>query len=730
MTKLTCEAIARAVLGEPVKRGGAEALYRCPHPERHANGDAHPSFKVNAKKNAWGCFVCGIGGTPWQLAAFLAGLDPSDKVGVTAWLREHGQLNGASGNNSRRSTSEQRRVAEFYYTPGLRKVRIEPARDGSSKEFVWEHRTSDSWERCHGCKHEKPLYTNRIFRERDQLGVVLALEGEAKPELAGELGFAAISFKELQPEHCVQLAGLDIVLWPDKDTSGEKQCSDAAKILHDSKQPRLIRMITPPPELPVGGDILDAVRTLGLGPAEIETLIGNAPEWKPAAQPTSGFTSAGNGNRVNPWPLASGMDTFLSGDEDPVTFLLEPIISKGAISEIFSPRGLGKSLWALAVAVSLASKGHRVLLIDRDNPRREVRSRLLGFGATRELGELKVLSREHAPPLTNKAAWAEFPYAEYDFVVLDSFDSAAEGVGEQDSTKPSLAIAPLLDIARRENGPAVLVLGNTVKSAKHSRGSGVIEDRADIVFEVRDATNLHPTGEKPWIEELPEADAGSWVGRSTRRKRLSKYRLAFIATKFRIGEEPEPFIIEIDLTTEPWTVRDVTNEVDREGAAARTRDAEERAAAIRTNTKLLKVEILRREASGDPIMLKKQAEDFLVSRRNTRKAAREVINSPAFEIVPLTGKGHPNGVRVACKNDDRGGNGSPTKAAPNEGSSNGDFGRPHPEHSAEMPPNKTRYPCGSQSSPISAEPTLFTDPDGTETASAEPLDDPDDEVAL
>ncbi len=211
------------------------------------------------------------------------------------------------------------------------------------------------------------------------------------------------------------------------------------------------------------------------------------------------------------------------------------MIAREAVTEIFSPRGLGKSLWALFVAVFLALAGRKVLLIDRDNPRRLVRDRLRSFGATRDLSTLKILSRENAPPLTNGRAWAEFPYFDYDLVIVDSIDSAAEGIGEQDSTKPSLAIAPLLDIARRENGPAVLLLGNTIKSAAHSRGSGVIEDRADIVFEVRDATNLHPTGKKPWIEELPAADAGSWMGRSTRRKQLSRYRLAFIATKFRVG---------------------------------------------------------------------------------------------------------------------------------------------------------------------------------------------------
>ena len=50
MNGLSCEAIARAALGEPLKRERAELLYRCPRPERHTNGDAHPSLKINAEK--------------------------------------------------------------------------------------------------------------------------------------------------------------------------------------------------------------------------------------------------------------------------------------------------------------------------------------------------------------------------------------------------------------------------------------------------------------------------------------------------------------------------------------------------------------------------------------------------------------------------------------------------------------------------------------------------------
>jgi len=429
--------------------------------------------------------------------------------------------------------------------------------------------------------------------------------------------------------------------------------------------------------------------------------------------------------KFNFWLLAAGMDVFLGGEEEAVDFLFPPVIVKEAVTEIFSPRGLGKSLWALFVGVFLALAGCKVLLIDRDNPRHVVRERLRAFGATSNLATLKVLSRENAPPLTNARAWAEFPYMDYDFVIVDSLDSAAEGIGEQDSTKPSLAIAPLLDIAHREGGPAVLLLGNTIKTAAHSRGSGVIEDRADIVFEVRDATNFHPTGKKPWIEELPAADAGSWAGRSTRRKRLSQYRLAFIATKFRIGEEPEPFIVEIDLNPEPWTVRDVTDDVDREGKAERERQAQQRATALEGATESLMAEILRREADGEPVLLRKQAEEFLTSRGIKRKVAREALKSPAFETVEFTGKGHPKGVRLAGKNDNGGRNSTPTKPAPDAGSSYGDFSHPHPGPSAEIPPQEPRSSCCSQSMPISAEPALFTLPTSPETDAND-----EDEVVL
>jgi hypothetical protein len=358
------------------------------------------------------------------------------------------------------------------------------------------------------------------------------------------------------------------------------------------------------------------------------------------------------------------------------------------------------------------------MLIDRDNPRGVVRERLQAFGATVELVTLKFLSRENAPPLTNDAAWAEFPYLEYDAIFLDSLDSSAEGVGEQDSSKPSKAIAPLLDIVRRENGPAVVVLGNCVRTAARSRGSGVVEDRADIVFEVRDATDLHPSGTKPWIEELPAGGADYWAARSSRRKRRQKYKLAFIATKFRIGEEPDPFVIEMDLTTDPWTVENVTDAVDAEGSAAREQREKEHAETISRARASLVAEILRREEAHEPFMLKKKdAVPFLTNCKLSRNGAQKLLDDPqgAWELRKIDGvKGHPVGVFLPFRPGEKGNGGrntTPQKPAFSAGLFDADFAHPHPERPGEIPPSQPVENKSVETPPISPVTTKLTSPE-------------------
>ena len=74
-------AVEAAVLSRNGKhlRDG-EVRFRCPHPERHEHGDAHPSARYNSRKFAWTCDVCGAGGSGRQLAPLIGVTVPRRRV--------------------------------------------------------------------------------------------------------------------------------------------------------------------------------------------------------------------------------------------------------------------------------------------------------------------------------------------------------------------------------------------------------------------------------------------------------------------------------------------------------------------------------------------------------------------------------------------------------------------------------------------------------------------------
>ena len=724
MTTLQCLDVARAAVGEPLHHVGQELFYLCTNPKHE---DTHPSLQINPHKNVWMCGPCGTGGNAWQLAAFIGGIDPNDKAGVVSWLKGHGLLNGRDGSRPAITVDDvardKRLPADFLRDLGLKNIAdgvLIPYRlmNGSSAprnrvRTALVAKEGSRWDTREG---EIVPYGLWKLSEAQTTCHLIVPEGESDAWTLWYHGFPALSIpgaqmvKCLQPEHVAKIRKLFVVREPDAGGSAFISAVLArltnigwsgevfAVSLEGAKDPNELHK-----------------RHTADFKARFQAALQSAEPKKIVASSSSVWA-------------ADTMETFLNDSiSDDAEVLYDKVLYRGTVTEIFSPRGIGKSLFALFLAVWLALRGFRVLLLDRDNPRREVRTRLRSWGACADLSTLKVITRERCPPLTNAVAWAEFPYSDYDVVILDSLDAMAEGVGEQDSSKPSRAIAPILDIARRESGPAVLVLGNCVKTGAHSRGSGVIEDRADVVFEVRDATEFHPSGKKSWIEELPAADAASWASRSSRRKGQVKFRLAFIPTKFRIGEEPEPFAREIDTTTHPWTMSDVTDSIDQEGAAERARQAQERATAVKSAVELLKTEILRRESGGEPTVLKKQAEAFLTSRGVMQKIAREAIISPAFETVGVAGKGHPKGVQLAGRNDNVNRNTTLTEPRVYAGSSNGDFGQPQPERATEIDPHRTQRLSGSQGTSISVEPSPFASPG---TRSEEVVDLVDDEVEL
>jgi CHC2 zinc finger len=313
---LSCEDVALAALGSPLKRSGAEIYFLCPlHP------DTNPSLQINVKKNCWSCFPCGAGGNAWTLVAFLLHIEPGNKPAIARWLRERGLLDGSSkvmsihihavnsGGSSASARTRSTRTDEIYYSDNLRKVRLEPGKEGRDKDFVWEHRAGDRWRSRLGGL-EIPLYANTIFWERDLLDVVIGTEGERKCDLLGELDLAGFSFKELAAKDCPCFGDLDVVLWPDKDTSGKSQVTAKAKLLLESRQPRCIRIITPPAELPEKGDIVDAIEKLGWGREQILKLAAEAKpfDFREPWAPTEVRTPARAGTPRRKSPLKCFFD--------------------------------------------------------------------------------------------------------------------------------------------------------------------------------------------------------------------------------------------------------------------------------------------------------------------------------------------------------------------------------------------------------------------------------------
>ena len=257
-----------------------------------------------------------------------------------------------------------------------------------------------------------------------------------------------------------------------------------------------------------------------------------------------------------------------------------------------------------------------------------------------------------------------------------------------------------------------------------SRGSGVIEDRADTVYEVRDATDFRPTGQKPWIEELPQQGASEWAPRSARRKGRTTYRLALVATKFRDGEEPPPRMLQICTEDLPWTVTNATASIDAIGEAERLRVAGEMTARISKGVATLSNQIDFRAATRQPAILKTVAEDFLKNAGYTRKNARFIIASDSFATAPLPGKGHPVELHRHGKDTTAEMHESPSTNE-NADSAQADSRRPHLEHTAEIDQSQTIMNTGDSQSAISAADSPLADgmrpPAGPEEAPGQGL---------
>lgn len=466
---------------------------------------------------------------------------------------------------------------------------------------------------------------------------VHVVEGERDADALAALGLAATTNAggagKWSDDYTGTLVALGIemvVILPDHDDAGDRHARDVARsCLAAGLAVKVLRL----PGLPPKGDVSDYLAA-GHSREELEALVS---ESRPVT--AADVADAGAG----PWSRARTAAELLAEPASDGEWIDYPLCLRGAITEINAPRGTGKSIVILARMVALARTGLRVLYLDRDNAPATLRKRLAGLGA-HDVTTFRVLPRALAPRLEDVEAWAAFPIRDYDVVVLDSWDTFAEGAGEQDSRRTTLAQAALLDIARRDGAPAVVIAGNVTKDGARGRGSGVREDRADLVYEARDITGFVPTGRKPWWEEMPPADRNTWAERATRRTSRAKsgmIRLALISTKSRDEEDPAPVAFEVDFTAAPWSVRNVTAELVAAGDHAKAAALAQEQQALDQGADALVAEITRRATAGVAAIRKKAAESYLCELGLPRAKARALLRDrtgTAWRMAPVDGR--------------------------------------------------------------------------------------------
>jgi hypothetical protein len=330
------------------------------------------------------------------------------------------------------------------------------------------------------------------------------------------------------------------------------------------------------------------------------------------------------------WQRAMSAVDFVTQEEDEHQSLTADLVYPGAITILAAPRGTGKSIVALILAVAEVTGGIfrgerlqpvRVLYVDRDNPPRLIRDRLRRIGVD-GAGNLRLITRLDAPPLTDKQAWLALPWQDYDVVVIDSIGAATEGVSEKEGRETQHFLATLKDLAQR--GLAMVALDNTIKAGTNYRGRGEKADAVDILYEARDITNWTPTQDDWWLD-LPEAGDHTWATRASRHRQTTHMRLAFVASKFRLGMDPAPFAVEIDFRGDVWTLRDVTDELVSAGEEARDIDRKAKQDLFRHATEALTTAIGQRSDTNP--MTKTEAERLLMDQRLRRQEGRNLLEA-------------------------------------------------------------------------------------------------------
>lgn len=279
LERLNVAAVIADLFDRRTTAGKNQILVCCP-----AHAEAHPSCSINTERGLWNCKSCGAAGNLFDLLAAVRGCDfPAALAELEA---RAGITPPAAGGSTRRAKPTPKKptappkpktkakpaappvkgevVAVYDYRDAAgvvryRKRRIEPGRDGKSKEFSFVHPRPNGTE-APGRGDAPPLLYGLDRLAAAPAGeTVFICEGEKCCDALAAWGLIAVCNDSgaagKWPEgHDEFFRGRNVVILPDHDEPGEKYAAKvAAALLPVAAAVKVLRL----PGLPPKGDICD-----------------------------------------------------------------------------------------------------------------------------------------------------------------------------------------------------------------------------------------------------------------------------------------------------------------------------------------------------------------------------------------------------------------------------------------------------------------------------------------
>ena len=445
-----------------LKRNGKQALGLCPFHDDH-----NPSLSINLESGLYNC-LAGCGGG--DVFTFY---QRYKKIDFKTALKEIAEMQGIT------EAAQGKTVATLEYkdTTGKTlyiKERIEPGRNGRSKEFVFRHREADKWVAGRSCE---PVPYN--LPQLSKAKYVFIVEGEAKADLLMSWGLVATCLDSganspFKDDYLKHFEGKEkVIVLPDNDSPGKAYASKIASALH-GKVERI--KIVELPDLKDAEDIIDWAKIEGNNKEKLLEIVKTIPEWTPPKEPD--LLSS-----LLKWNDILSLDVRTE-------YLLDKLIPKGSITLLFGRGGIGKTSLCLQIARVVAegmSFGELqtiktpVYYTDFENPLSVLKQRVENIGQSDNLYVWHI-SNTLQPPRLDTKDWELYKQLPAGLLIFDTL-RASHLSDENNSQDMAVVIARLKEL--REIGFTILLLHHTPKGNEGIyKGSTALLDLVDHALSI------------------------------------------------------------------------------------------------------------------------------------------------------------------------------------------------------------------------------------------------------